>query len=101
MKALQPPLTDEGLTLVEQLIDQRAVVIDQTDRQFEPAFRADLQAEIKALLQQQRALEMQLVKVQGALRASSDQAGQARGAMEGVRRTLKTEPRSRWINQRV
>lgn len=101
LKVLQEAVTDEGLARMEQLIEARALVAQRTTELFEPGFQIELQAELKAILQQQRALDAQISKAQGDLQAESLQVNQSRTAMEGVRRALKTTPRSRWLNERV
>ncbi|MFZ5826808.1 MAG: hypothetical protein ACOY94_21160 [Bacillota bacterium] len=101
LKALRAVVTDEGLERVEQLLSEREAVVQRTTALFEPSLQPHLEAELKALLEQQRALEGQMTNVQAHLMAQLKRAGETRDVMAGVRRALKTEARSRWVNERV
>ncbi|MFZ5814023.1 MAG: hypothetical protein ACOY93_01795 [Bacillota bacterium] len=98
---LREAVTDEGLARVEQLLAERAAVAERTTELFAPELQPEFQGELKALVEQQRALEAQMAKVQADLLAQSQKVRETRSTMEGVRKTLKTQTRSRWVNEKV
>lgn len=99
LKALQGAPTAETLDLVDRLLEARDAATQQTIALFQAGDQEEFRQELQALLQQQRAIETQMSQMQSRVQSSSTELQKARSAMGGVRRILKTSPRSRWVNE--
>lgn len=100
LQALQGSPTDEVLDQIDRLLEAREAVTQRTVELFQPGDRAEFEVELKALLQQQRAIEAQISSWQSDLRGATTELQRVRSAMKGVGRALKTAPRSRLLDER-
>lgn len=99
LKLMQSMPSDEEMEQVLRLVDQRELATQRATERFHPDLRDQVRPDLAAILQQQRAIDLQFTKLREQVQSTFQEAQQARSAMEGVKRILKTDPQARWINE--
>lgn len=99
LKLMQSMPSDKEMEQIVRLVDQREQATQRATELFQPELRNQVRSDLAAILQQQRAIDLQFAKLREQVQATFQETQQARSAMEGVKRILKTDPQARWINE--
>lgn len=101
LELVRPPMRGEGIDQIAELIAKREAALELAGELLaQGAQLGELRSELKALLDQQKALEVQLERQVGFLRTEAVKAQVTRAHIAGVHRVLGGDVKPRMIDQR-